>query len=202
LLTAKANAIAVWFNGGQVKRSFDDARSKVEECKTDFEREANFAHIESSSRVHKALVKSVFTSIEVKKVTTIPFGRNASFVCRDDVLQRIEEGLYPRSTEPRSGTRSCVIHGMGGVGKTQTGLEFAYRLCKPDCCIFWLRAEKPADLAETFGRIAIVLNLGKEADIQDQTQLITLAQQWLSKSESTQLSVYYWLTFWQILTGY
>lgn len=157
----------------------------MKECKDGFEREVNFAHIESTSRIHKAITQTILSRVEVTKVTTLPFGRNASFVCRDNVLKRIEDGLYPAKPDPGCGTRSCVIHGMGGVGKTQTVLEFAYRFSRPDCYIFWLQTETPTELAETFSRIAKVLNLAKDSEIQDQTQLITLAQQWLSKSEYT-----------------
>ena len=173
----------VYLYGGQVKRNFDAAKAKVEECKAFFEKEVNFAHIETTSRVLKDITKATESRAAVTKFTTLPFGRNPSFVCRDHVLSRLEESLYPAKPEPGCGTRSCVIHGMGGVGKTQTALEFAYRLSTPDCCIFWLQAEKKAELAETFSRIAKVLNLAKDSDIQDQIQLITLAQQWLSQSE-------------------
>jgi hypothetical protein len=180
---SKANMFLVYWNGGRVKRDFDEAKTRVEECKVGFEREVNFAHIQSTSRFHGAIAETLASRAEVTKVTTLPFGRNASFVCRDSVLSKIEEGLYPVKPKPGCGTRSCVIHGMGGVGKTQTSLEFAYRCSKPECCIFWLQAETPAQLAETFSGIARVLNLAKDSEIQDQTQLITLAQQWLSKSE-------------------
>ncbi|KAH7000615.1 hypothetical protein EDB80DRAFT_114451 [Ilyonectria destructans] len=169
-------------SSGNVKRRFDDAKTKVVECRANFERDVNFAHIEATSRMHKQITQTMRSRVEVSKVTTLPFGRNASFVSRDHVLQQIEEGLYPAQPDPGCGTRSCVIHGMGGVGKTQTGLEFAYRLSKPDCCIFWLRAETAVELAGSFSRIAKVLNLAKDSEIQDQTQLITLAQQWLSKN--------------------
>lgn len=183
--------VLVYVNGGRVKRDFDDAKLKIEECKLGFEREVNFAHVQSNMDFQKAVTKAI-VSVQVvedaprARVTTLPFGRNASFVCRDNVLERIQTGLYP--TQPGLGTgcatRSCVIHGMGGVGKTQTSLEFAYRFTKPHCAIFWLRAETPAELAETFGRIARVLNLAKDSEMQDQTQLATLAQQWLSKRKT------------------
>lgn len=173
------------FTLGHVKRGFDNARLKVEECKLEFEREVNFAHIETTSHINKAISHGLMSSMEFIKVTTLPFNRNSSFVCRDEVLERINEGLYPENLNAGSGTRSCVLHGMGGVGKTQTALEFAYRFPRSASSVFWLQAESPAELAETFGRIARVLNLAKDAEIQDQTQLVVLAQKWLSKSKYT-----------------
>ncbi|CAI7622461.1 unnamed protein product [Penicillium glandicola] len=116
------------------------------------------------------------------KVTTLPFGRNSSFVCRDAVLKRMKDGFSFHGSKPQSGTISCVIHGMGGVGKTQTALEFAYNFARPQDSIFWLQGETLTGLAETFSRIAKVLNLASDSEIQDQTQLITLAQQWLSRN--------------------
>ncbi|KAK3984497.1 hypothetical protein QBC44DRAFT_252748 [Cladorrhinum sp. PSN332] len=175
------NLVKVYWNGGQVKRNFDKAKANVEDRKVEFEREVNWAHIEQTNQIHAALAKAPGSEPKVSKATTLPFGRNASFVCRDHVLKQIEDGLHKGNPSSRPGTRSCVVHGMGGVGKTQTSLEFAYRHAKPNCSIFWLRAETPTELAESFSRIAKALNLAKDSDIQDQTQLVTLAQQWLSR---------------------
>ncbi|KAK7428466.1 hypothetical protein QQZ08_005085 [Neonectria magnoliae] len=177
-----ANFFFVYLNGGRVKQGFDDTKAKVDECKVSFEREVHFAHIESTNRIHKAITQTILSRVEVTKVTTLPFGRNASFASRDHVLDIINNGLYPAQSNAGCGTRSCVINGMGGIGKTQTALEFVYRFSKQDGCIFWLRAEMPAKLAKTLSRIAKVLTLAKDSKIQDQTQLITLAQQWLSKN--------------------
>ncbi|KAI0534299.1 hypothetical protein GGR58DRAFT_516246 [Xylaria digitata] len=167
------NLLLVYLKGGPVERGFNDAKVRVENCKLVFESEVNFAHIETASRIHKQITNATISRAEVSKVKTLPFGCNSSFICRHEILKP--------QPESGCGTRSCTIHGMGGVGKTQTALEFRYRLSKPDCCIFWLRAETPVELADTFSRIARALNLAKDSEIQDQSQLITLAQQGLSK---------------------
>jgi len=57
-----------------------------------FEREVNFAHIETTSQFHKALAETLCSRTRVPHVTTLPYGRNSSFVCRDSVLSRIEPG--------------------------------------------------------------------------------------------------------------
>lgn len=167
----------------------------MEKEKTNFEKEVNFAHIQTTGRFQQIMTTTFLPRFEdtQAKVTTLPFGRNSSFVCRDDLLKSMEEELYPVDGGTGCGTRSCVIHGMGGMGKTQTALEFVYRFPKPQRVVFWLRAETAPELAETFSRIAQVLNLAQDSEIQDQTQLIILAQKWLSTRKSTPMYVKSWL---------
>lgn len=63
----------------------------------------------------------------------IPFQRNAKFVGRDAELTEIEQSL---SSDIRC-ERAAII-GLGGVGKTQVGLEFAYRMHEQGTSVFWI----------------------------------------------------------------
>lgn len=53
------------------------------------------------------------------------FPRNALFTGRDEELKRLEEALLGK--ESASTVISQAIRGMGGIGKTQLAVEFAYR---------------------------------------------------------------------------
>lgn len=121
------------------------------------------------------------------ELAIVPFDRNPSFVCRDDVLKTIEEALCPQDIPAGSDTRSCVLHGIGGMGKTQTALEYIYRYPRTDRYVFWLKAETTAELCETFGQIAQVLHLSKDSEVQDHTQLEMVVKRWLSEGKSCEL---------------
>lgn len=53
----------------------------------------------------------------------VPYERNPFFTGRDDVLVEFREALTGAATQRRAET----ISGLGGIGKTQTAVEYAYR---------------------------------------------------------------------------
>ncbi|KAL2865008.1 putative kinesin light chain [Aspergillus lucknowensis] len=63
----------------------------------------------------------------------IPFERNSHLVGRHDEIRKLEDLISI------SGAK-VAITGLGGVGKTQVALEFAYRMrdTEPECSIFWV----------------------------------------------------------------
>uniref|UniRef100_A0A0B7KPX0 Heterokaryon incompatibility domain-containing protein n=1 Tax=Bionectria ochroleuca TaxID=29856 RepID=A0A0B7KPX0_BIOOC len=58
---------------------------------------------------------------ELKPTMTIPFNRDPDFVDRSDILERINEQSFKRAG------RTALV-GLGGVGKSQLAIEFAYRI--------------------------------------------------------------------------
>jgi hypothetical protein len=64
-----------------------------------------------------------------------------------------------------------AITGLGGIGKTQTALTYAYRHLADYRLIWWLRAESPATLAADFATLAEPLGLDPTAA--DQEKLLS-----------------------------
>ena len=59
--------------------------------------------------------------------------RNSMFVGRDGPLEELTNALKPEYSEPALKPRdrkSCILHGVGGLGKSQVALEYAYRFEK------------------------------------------------------------------------
>ncbi|MEM7119398.1 MAG: tetratricopeptide repeat protein [Chloroflexota bacterium] len=59
--------------------------------------------------------------------SVFPYHRNAIFAGRAAELQQLVNTLLPDTTTGSSGTKTAAIMGMGGLGKTQLAVEFAYR---------------------------------------------------------------------------
>src|SRR6266700_2755461 len=64
---------------------------------------------------------------------TIPYPRNPHFAGREDLLEQLALGLSPSCSGGSTSTRRAVltqpeaIKGLGGIGKTQLAVEYAYR---------------------------------------------------------------------------
>ena len=55
----------------------------------------------------------------------IPYQRNPFFTGREDVLAQLHQNLHADAAVALSHPQG--ISGLGGIGKTQTALEYAYR---------------------------------------------------------------------------
>ena len=95
--------------------------------------------------------------------------RTRCFAGRDDVLDRMYGLLKER--------HRIVISGLGGIGKTQTALEFASRR-RGDYAngVFWVNAETLGSLTSGYVEIAKALGLpGSDASDQERAVQATLA---------------------------
>lgn len=90
-------------------------------------------------------------------IHTITLKRNTIFAGHDEELEQLQRYLSTpmKYNEPRS----CAIHGIGGVGKTQLALEYTYRYRSSYQAIFWLRAENAVELLDSFSSIGNKLGI-------------------------------------------
>jgi len=86
----------------------------------------------------------------VLSVWNVPYSRNVNFTGRESILREIREGFV--SGDPLR--RVQAIHGLGGVGKTQVAMEYAYRHRDEYPIVWWVRAEEPATMLEDFVALA------------------------------------------------
>ena len=95
--------------------------------------------------------------------------RTRCFAGRDDVLDHMHQLLKER--------HRVVISGLGGIGKTQTALEFASRRRGDYAAgVFWVNAETLGSLTAGYVQIANALGLpGADASDQERAVQATLA---------------------------
>lgn len=98
------------------------------------------------------------------------------FTGREDVLERIREALATSGTAALK--QRQAISGLGGIGKTQTAIEYAQRHRDQYKTVLWAVAESRESLLSDFVAIATVLNL-PERNIQDQSQTVRAVKRWL-----------------------
>src|SRR5581483_5631396 len=109
---------------------------------------------------------------------TVPLRRNPCFTGRDELLQRIHTRLAPR--QPVALSPAVALRGMGGIGKTQLAVEYAYRCALEYRAVFWLAAETGESLMTSMQQIAEQLQL-PERQAPEQSQVVAAVQRWLTR---------------------
>jgi hypothetical protein len=102
----------------------------------------------------------------------VPYVRNAHFTGREALL----EALHGARTA-QSSVLIQVLCGLGGIGKTQLALEYAYRYGGRYALVWWVRAETPETLATDYAALAAPLELPQQG-VQEQPQLTAMVRQW------------------------
>ena len=85
--------------------------------------------------------------------TRLPFHRNDNFTSRDRELAEIHQALRSTDAAP-SHRRVMVLHGLGGIGKTQLAIQYAYIHQKDYTSIWWINASTTQSLSQGFLGIA------------------------------------------------
>lgn len=106
----------------------------------------------------------------------IPYRRNVFFTGREHILAHLDTALH--GSKSAALTQAKAISGLGGVGKTQTALEYAYRHREEYQAVFWVRAESRDVLLSDAVAIAQSLNLAEKNE-PDQQRIIEAVKQWL-----------------------
>ena len=118
----------------------------------------------------------VVTPEKPSSIFSVPYARNPNFTGRESLLGAVREAL--EGGEAAALTQAIV--GLGGVGKTQLALEYAYRHREDYDVVWWVRSEGP-ELAGDYGGLAVRLGLIGE-DVPNQREIVAAARGWLEVS--------------------
>jgi tetratricopeptide (TPR) repeat protein len=107
-------------------------------------------------------------------IWNVPHRRNLNFTGRGELL----ESLHAALTSGRTAAVTQAISGLGGVGKTQLAVEYAYRHLADYSIVWWVRAEEASTRAGDLAGLAVKLGVA-EKDARDVRAGAEAARDWL-----------------------
>jgi tetratricopeptide (TPR) repeat protein len=95
--------------------------------------------------------------------------RNPTFTGRDTLLLTLQRALERRS---KASVLPHALHGMGGVGKTQLAVEFAYRYADRYDIVWWIPAEHQSLVLQSLRQLGRHLRTPDTANLQQAASLV------------------------------
>lgn len=106
-------------------------------------------------------------------IRLVPHRRNPYFTGRDQTLEQLHAAFAAKP-----GIVTQTLTGLGGIGKTQTALEYLFRYQHDYQAVFWAQAETRELLIGDLSKMAALLQL-PERDAQEQEVIVAAVTRWL-----------------------
>ena len=108
------------------------------------------------------------------------------FIQRPEEMRALEDALLPK---PDSRQKVFVLHGLGGIGKTQLSAEFARRFEHRFSSVFWLDGSSIVNLKRSIAACAKRIPVGHISDTSrtggDVNTAAADVKDWLSQTNNT-----------------
>src|SRR5450755_4736868 len=114
-------------------------------------------------------------------VWNIPYPQNPLFTGREQLLTQLASTLH--AGQPTALSQPQAISGLGGIGKTQLALEYAYRYRGDYQAVLWAQADTRENLTSSYLTLAALFNLPEKSE-QESTRVIAAVKNWLQRNTS------------------
>ncbi len=106
-------------------------------------------------------------------IWNVPHPRNPNFTGREQLLTDLRAAL---TSGRAAALTQAALHGLGGIGKTQLALEYAYRHASDYDLVWWVRSESSAALAADYATLAGPLDLPEKGALEQEIAAAAVRQ--------------------------
>ena len=154
--------------------------------------------IHASEDETSAVLQPEVTTPEETAIWTIPYARNPHFTGRETFFERLEHQFSLQKPDSRPGirqvalTQAQVIKGLGGIGKTQIAVEYAYRAREQGryTHTLWINAGSVETILASFVTLAELLPIDLSEKETDQRSLVAAVLRWLEHCDQPWLLIF------------
>ncbi|HEU5384258.1 MAG TPA: FxSxx-COOH system tetratricopeptide repeat protein [Ktedonobacteraceae bacterium] len=111
-------------------------------------------------------------------IWNVPFRRNVFFTGRESSLSYLHHRFHRDSMGIPAQIQA--ISGLGGIGKTQVAIEYAYRYAMDYKAVLWIGSDSPATFLISLENVARVLDLPDQYS-NDSAYIARMVKQWLKE---------------------
>lgn len=169
VLPTNKTAVTLWSD-------VDEALSAVTRGVKEVAEELLAHDVTSAGQVHDS-VRRVEKSLS-DVLWNVPALQNRIFTGRDEIIAKVADFL--KTGQVAALSQRLAISGLGGIGKTQVALEYAYRYWQQYQVVFWVRADTLETLMTDYSTIAERVQLPQSKQ-QDQRIVLRAVQTWLKE---------------------
>ncbi|EHK42483.1 hypothetical protein TRIATDRAFT_293811 [Trichoderma atroviride IMI 206040] len=113
----------------------------------------------------------------------LPYTSNPNFVGRTEILEKLKDQLVHTQQACRTSQARASLYGLGGTGKTQIALRYAFQLQEthPTVSIFWIHASSAAQFRQAFESIAKAYDIPGYAE--PKVDMLLVVKHWLEEKD-------------------
>lgn len=153
--------------------------------------------LQLTERQREALLRTALLDIS-HNIWNVPYLRNPHFTGRNELLDQLDQRLslptqdYLPTTRRAESIKPLAIKGLGGIGKTQIAVEYAYRSREQGRYMhtLWINAANKEVLLTDFVGLAEQLPAFSEKNETNQNKLIAAIKRWLEQCKQRWLLIF------------
>ncbi|MGH1256539.1 MULTISPECIES: tetratricopeptide repeat protein [Bacillus] len=141
-----------------------------------------FFEVDRGRRGEKGLLlpdgDSTSGNLKQKRIWQIPYRRHLYFTGRDNDISRLKDNFFKKDKT----SEIQMLCGMGGVGKTQLAIEYAFEYKNDYDVVWWVSAENEHAILSSLEELCRELGL-PIADENNQSIAVKVLQKWMQANE-------------------
>jgi tetratricopeptide (TPR) repeat protein len=179
------------FSWSKEEHRFETLATKMQECDAYLKEEANIAHMTDHQKDMDNLAKLIKKQLPDGNANLpcrrIPFAQNHHFFHQTTLFDQITTHTQSQRSKYPSSPVSILLHGLGGIGKTQTVTQLAYLHWDVSDAVIWINADSLPKLANDYYEAAKEMCLATE---DERSAGIAALRRWFEETDKKWILIF------------